>query len=125
MLRPTEIEGRTLSIIDRAIQGQPIEDSRVELKAEWPADEKRAARRIAGHANAARGEPILWIVGVDEGGRRVTGAEISDFADWWVRVKACFDELAPEVSSVNVPSDGKTVVALCFETDRAPYVANN
>ena len=31
-----------------------------------------AARKIAGHANAARGEPILRIIGLDEDGNQVT-----------------------------------------------------
>ena len=64
-MRNHEIEAWALGIIDRVIQKQPIEDDRVELKAEWP-DALKAARRIAGHANAARGEPILWLIGVDE-----------------------------------------------------------
>jgi hypothetical protein len=36
-------------------------------------DLAKAAVQIAGHANAARGESIVWIFGVDEAGREVPG----------------------------------------------------
>jgi hypothetical protein len=124
-MTPTEIEGWTHAVIERVVNGQPVEDSRVELKAEWPADYRRAARRIAGHANAARGEPILWIFGVDEETRLVRGVEAVEFANWFAGVRTCFNELPPEVTDVVVHSNGRYVVALVFPTDRAPYVVNN
>jgi hypothetical protein len=61
-----QIEAWALNAIDRVRSGQPNDDARVELEAGWPDDPKKAARRIAGHANAARGTPILWMIGVDE-----------------------------------------------------------
>ncbi|PYS76160.1 MAG: hypothetical protein DMF66_16260 [Acidobacteria bacterium] len=51
--------------------GQPNEDARVELKAAWPNDAYKAARQIAAHANPAGGEPILWVIGVDQKGEVV------------------------------------------------------
>ena len=63
-MRRHEIEDWALRIIEQVESGQPNEDYRVELKAQWP-DTREAARRIAGHANAAHGEPILWLIGVD------------------------------------------------------------
>jgi hypothetical protein len=54
-MRRAELEAWVLEVLERVEQGKPVEDSRVELKREWP-DPERAARRIAGHANAARGE---------------------------------------------------------------------
>ena len=65
-MRNTDIERWALQVIDRVERQQPVEDSRVELKREWPTSPWSTARRIAGHANAARVEPILWIIGVDE-----------------------------------------------------------
>lgn len=124
-MRYHEIENWALAIIDRVESRQPIEDSRVELKANWPEDPKKAARQIAGHANAARGEPILWLLGVDENAGQVPGADSAEFSSWYARVRASFDELAPEPLSLNVPVGGVTVVALYFETDRAPYVVKN
>ena len=119
-MRKSEIEAWVLSIIDRVVAGQPVEDDRVELKAAW-IDAKKAARRIAGHANASRGESALWLIGVDDAGS-VPGVELDEFTDWYQAVRACFDELAPEVERLNVPYGGVTVVALLIETDRAPFV---
>jgi len=123
-MRPHEIESWALAIIDRVVQRQPVEDSRVELKAEWPREPARAARRLAGHANAARQAPILWLIGVDEGASSVPGADYANLAFWWPQVAHWFDGIAPIIVDVNVPYEGRTVAALCFETDRAPYVVN-
>jgi hypothetical protein len=84
-MRAHEIESWALATIDRVVRNQPVEDSRVELKAEWPRDPSRAARRLAGHANAARQEPILWLIGVDEGARSVPGADYANLAFWWLK----------------------------------------
>lgn len=119
-MRKSEIEAWALDIIDRVVKGQPTEDDRIELKAEW-IDAKKAARQIAGHANASHGEPALWLIGVDEAGK-VPGVELDKFADWHQAVLACFDELAPEIERLNVPYEGVTVSALLIETDRAPFV---
>ena len=59
-----QIESWALRVIDCVKRGQPNEDFLVELKRDW-IDEAKAARRIAGHANAARGENILWLIGFD------------------------------------------------------------
>ena len=64
-MRSHEIESWAYDIIERVQKHQPIEDSRVELKSEW-IDATKAARQIAGHANASHGEPILWLIGIDE-----------------------------------------------------------
>jgi hypothetical protein len=92
-MNKTQIEAWALSIIDRVRADQPIEDSRVELKSEW-IEAVKAARRIAGHANAARGEPILWLIGVDEE-KGVVGAKQEELANWYSAVQNQFDELAP------------------------------
>jgi hypothetical protein len=122
-----QIESWALRVIDSVKSGQPNEDFLVELKATWISGEK-AARRIAGHANAARGENILWLIGVDEkeGADCVIGANVADIASWYPTVESFFNELAPTmISSLNIPVDEKTVVALVFETDRAPFVVKN
>ena len=88
-MRPSQIEMWVLDIVDRIKDGQPIEDSRVELKREWIKPEK-AARRIAGHANAARGDNILWIIGVDEK-NGVIGVDYEELSSWYGEAKSCFD----------------------------------
>jgi hypothetical protein len=118
-----QIEAWALDVIERVDSGASVEDSRVELKAEWPEPQK-AARRIAGHANAARGAEILWLIGVDED-RGVVGAEANEFAAWFPQVEAGFDGLAPAHTELHVPTTGQTVVAMLFETERAPFVVKN
>lgn len=124
-MRQHEIESWVYDIIERVQKCQPIEDSGVELKSEW-IDPTKAARQIAGHANAARGKPILWLIGINEKEGTIPGVYFKDFASWYDEVKAKFDELAPEpIFSINIPTSGVTVAALYFETDRAPYVVKN
>jgi len=123
-MRLHQVESWALRIIDQVEAGRPNEDSRVELKAEWPTDIPRVARQIAGHANAARGEPILWLIGVDQS-NGVTGAEHTELASWYPRVQAQFDGLAPQLTDINIPVKGRIVVALLFVTDRVPFVVKN
>ena len=105
-MRNHEIEAWALSIIDRIKNGQPIEDFRVEIKSKF-LDPVKAARRIAGHANAAQGTPIIWIVGVDEKTAEIiTQTGCVDRADWFEAVRSQFDGLAPEFIDLNVPFNG-------------------
>ena len=113
-----------MRVLERVASHQPIEDSKVEVKREWPTPQK-VARRIAGHANAARGEPILWIVGADEKTGEVVGATFDELADWWSQVRSEFDARAPDLTTINLSWNAKTVVALQFDTNRSPYVVRN
>ncbi len=124
-MTPRQIEAWAIRVIERVEKKQNVEDTLVELKAEWPGDPNRAARRIGGHANAARGEPVLWLIGVDEKAGNVVGAPFSEFANWYPAVEKEFDGIAPRCIPLNVPHNGVTVVALLFETDRAPFVVRN
>jgi hypothetical protein len=120
-----EIENWALNIVDQVKSGQSAEDDKVELKSLWPSDPKKAARRMAGHANAARGEPILWLIGVDER-NGVVGADDVEMANWWPTVQAEFAGLTPGiVAHLNILVEDKTIVAILFETDRAPFVVKN
>lgn len=122
-MRKQQLEARALDICERVQRQHPIEDSHVELKASWPSSDADMARRLAAHANAARGDDALWLIGVDEKSHQITGATIKDTADWWPQIQSYFDDVSPDLSiSLAVPVDGKTVVALLFATDRAPYV---
>src|SRR5262249_28018258 len=98
----------------------PHEDSRVECKAEW-IDPSAAARRIAAHANAAGGGPILWLIGLD-GRRGIIGAANTDLTHLGASVQSEINELPPRMYDLLIPADDKTIVALLFETDRAPFV---
>ncbi|MCM6772422.1 hypothetical protein NDR87_00935 [Nocardia sp. CDC159] len=117
------IELRVLDAVDHVLGGGTVEDDLVEAKAIWPQDPQKAARRIAGMANAAGGQSILWIIGLDEAGRQVVSQPDTDPADWWARVESKFaDETAPDIHILNVATDHGRVVCLAFETDRAPFV---
>jgi len=120
-----EIEFRVINIIERVLKNQPVEDDTVELKSEW-IEPVQAARRLAAHANCARGIPILWIIGLDET-RGLIGADMNEASNWYNAIKSCFDEgiFTNLDKYLNVSYLGKTVVALLFETDRAPYVIKN
>jgi len=122
-MRAPEIEAWTLAVLERLARRQVLEDSRVELKAEWPSPPK-AARRLAGQANALSGDPLLWIIGADES-RGVSGAPAEELSVWWNQVRSQFDGIAPELTDLIVPSGAFAVHSLLFTTDRAPFVVKN
>src|SRR5437016_570969 len=95
-----QLEGWALNVLDRVVSGGRIEDSRVEAKRDWP-EKVDAARKIAGHANAAGGNPILWLIGVDEKDHTVPGADYKELADWFPGVRSQFDDLAPPLQDLN------------------------
>lgn len=122
-MRKVDVEHWILSIADRVRAGLRNEDSRVELKRELtPAG--KAARQIAALANAARGEPALWIIGLDEIDG-VIGCTPGDLAAWWPQVTSQFESLAPELIDLTVPMGSVTLLGLLFGTERVPYVVKN
>lgn len=124
-MKRNQAEAWALQIIDRLQAGQPVEDMRVELKAGW-IDPHKAARRLAGHANAARGDDILWLIGVSDETGKIVGADQTERADWLHAATSSFEDVVPDLlCDLNIPVDGKSVVALVFATDRAPYVVKN
>lgn len=117
-MRPAQIEAKVLSLVDVIAKGARVEDSRVELKSEWPKPEV-AARQIAGHANASGGDPVLWVIGLDEI-RGVISVDPIEFADWWAQVRKEFDGIEPFVTDLVVPTSAGTLTALLFDTSRRP-----
>lgn len=123
-LSNAELEVRVMSILDRVEQGQRIEDSTVELKSTF-IDPVKAAEVLAGHANAASGEQLLWLIGVDEK-QGAVGIDQTELKDWLSKVNTRFDEIAPTlIKDLVVPRNGLSALALVFETDRAPYVVKH
>lgn len=123
IMNATQIENWALNIIEMVKNNAPVEDVRVELKREWP-DYVKAARRIAGHANSSFGEPILWLIGLDEH-LGVVGVSQNEISSWFSQVKSCFEGISPDLVDLNILYDGKTIVALLFDTSRAPFVVKN
>ncbi len=124
VVRGIELEAWALRVLDSVRARGHNEDSRVELKRDWPGDAARAARRIAGQANAARGDDILWLIGVDESNGLV-GASAADTASWWRAVASHFDETPPLLQDQVVHVEGRSIVALLFDTALAPFVVKN
>jgi hypothetical protein len=122
-LRPEQLEKWVLSLVDQVQAGHRVEDSQVELKAAWP-EPKSAARRIAGHANAAGSDRILWVIGLDEAGG-VVAATPTELATWWPKVSAEFNGIPPEVSDLVVVTQWGVVSALLFDVSRRPFVVRN
>lgn len=119
-----EVELWARDITEVVLCGTKWEDSRVELKSEWPEDSNKTAKRLAGHANAARGEGILWIIGLKESPPELTNVEPTEMATWWSRISSEFDGFPPRLETqVNIRIHDKKVVALYFKTrQEAPYV---
>src|SRR5438093_1131931 len=124
-MRPIEIEAWVIRVLNRVVTKEPVEDSRVELKTVWPDEPWPTARRIGGNANAARGDPILWIIGADEKAGTIPGVHGRDLAGWYDPIRNLFDSVAPEPSDLIVQYGNATVVALVFDTSRSPYVVRN
>jgi hypothetical protein len=119
-----EVEVWALRVIEAVSSGNRVEDSRVELKSVWP-EPKPAARRIAALANAAGGAEVMWLIGLDEKAGIVSHPP-EELANWWPMVQAEFDELSPNLTDVVVHvGDADPITALCFSTDRAPYVVKS
>lgn len=122
-MKKSIVEYRVIEIIDLIRNGGKLEDSLVELKSEWIAPDK-AARQIAGLANAARGEDVLWIVGVDEK-LGVVGCGANESEEWYAKVQSYFDGPSPTLWDLAIPHESRLVVALSFCSDQAPYVVRN
>lgn len=116
------LEARALDVVERVAAGGRVEDDLVECKAQW-IEPAKAARRLAAQANAARGDDIVWIVGLDEDSHRVAPVDGTEVANWWAQVQKRFaDGVTPDVDVVSVPTPHGAVVALGFRTDRSPYM---
>jgi hypothetical protein len=125
-MKPQEVELWAREIVAGVLSQHPVEDFRVELKTDW-IEPKKAAPRLAAHANAARGVPILWLIGVNEKSFSLTDVKHLERESWYTSTQKYFDGFAPRLLvDVNVIVEDKTIVALYFETEKeAPYVIKN
>lgn len=115
------IVGRCITDVENGRQAE--DDARFELKSKWPPPNADTARRVAAHANSARGDDIIWVIGVDEKARKVTGAEASDPAQWEDQLRNHFaNRWAPSVRPQVIPWGNTNVVALIFGTIGAPFL---
>jgi hypothetical protein len=126
-MRNQEIESLVRDLADRVSKGLRIEDDRIEFKLQWMTDHNEAARRVAGHANQARAEWILWITGMsDSSGKFATPQPQVDPEKWWSQVESEFEgKVAPQPRILQVAIGQEIVTAILFETARPPYVVRN
>jgi hypothetical protein len=112
-MKGQEIKVWALDVIASVQSGKPSEDSKVELKASW-LDVKQVARKLAAHANAAYGENILWLIGLDQKSGAVFGADHNELANWYPQLKKEFDgNNAPLLlADANINIGTETIVAL-------------
>ena len=85
MLRNTRIENWIYEIVENIEDGKSIEDTRVELKSDW-INAYKAARQIAGQANASFGSEIIWVIGINEKKSEIVGCEYSELENWWKQI---------------------------------------
>jgi len=121
-MRVAQLEATVLGAIDAARSGHH-EDDVFEFKRDWPGVDK--ARQLAASANRARGETLIYVIGLDDAGTVMPAAEV-DPATWFAQLEARFDGPAPELlHHVRIEvSNAESVVALAFDTSAAPYVIN-
>lgn len=118
-----EVEAWAYRLIRDAETRRRVEDSRAELKSNWP-EARDVARQLAGHANAAAGEPILWLFGVDEHSG-VVPYQTRNMADWRPQLDAEFEGVAPGMQHFALQWKDRPFEALVFRTDAPPYVVRN
>ena len=125
-MKRIEIENWARTAVEASMTGEtPDEDSGIEFKREL-IKPKDAAKRIAGLANAARGENVMWVVGFDDEAKEVCTTSREDLSSWWPKVQRAFDLVSPDMKDVVVPIDGLgNVLALMFHTDNAPFVTRD
>jgi hypothetical protein len=109
-----------------ASAGHVLEDSRVELKGRL-IDPGQAARRLAAHANVSGGEPVLWVIGIDEKTGKCVGASREELTNWLSALRSHFVGDAPNLRQTVVVSitTGANLLALHFDSDEAPYIVRN
>lgn len=123
MTKP-QLENRVLEIVQTVVGGRRVEDDLTECKTQWPALPK-ASRQLAASANRAAGDEIVWIVGLDETAGKVTEIEPVEISNWTAQLYKPFPQgIYPELlHNFRVPVDeNQHVIALVFDTARAPYV---
>src|ERR1700751_2117270 len=114
----SQLEAWANNIVQAVAVGRYQEDDRVEFKSRWM-ETPKAARRIAGAANAARGVDLMWIIGVDpRQPQPFTDPPQNELAHWLPAVKAHFAEAhTPAFRGFQIQVDGHPCYALAFDLE--------
>ncbi|MFC9354094.1 hypothetical protein [Arthrobacter sp. NPDC057013] len=122
-MRAIDLEARVLTAVEQIRSGKSVEHDFVECKRDWPKEEK--VRQLAGSLNRAGGDPVIYIIGIDESSGEIFDVSATEVADWWSQIMPKFDQTPPEMIRhlpIHVGDDGSQVIAVAFASDRAPYV---
>ena len=127
------LEYSALEYIDALRNGRPLPAS-TDLIAHfptWPGLPRRAARILAAYANTARGQEVLWLIGVRDnavGKLTLPGADSARFDEWLHGLAPYFDGLVPVVRAFTLDTGaagvqpGRQPIALQIDSARAPFV---
>lgn len=117
------LQGWAQEIIEKVAKKSLVEDDLIEFKREWIKPHK-AARRIAAHANAARGQDILWLVGVDpDAADPFFELRESKPDEWFAQIKGFFaDGHFPGFRYFHVGWGDKVLYAIVFDTSEFPFL---
>lgn len=122
-----EVDARVQAAIENLQAGRAVEDDTgIEFKGDWP-DPVKKARQLAGAANALRGGPLIYVIGVHDKTGAVTLPTKTEPQEWYAGIRKSFDQVAPELLRSQVVYFGEesaAVVALIFDTSQFPYVIN-
>ena len=120
-VKPSQLEATVLGAVMARRSGHSSEDDRIEFKRQWPGSDK--ARQLAAAANRANGEPLIYVIGVDDKDGSVHALDDTDPAMWWQQMQKSFDDATPDLTShlTITVAENEHVTALLFATDRAPY----
>lgn len=121
-MRAIDLETRVLAAVERIRNGEKIENDLIECKRGWPSDNK--ARQLAGSLNRAAGDPVIYVIGIDEKDGSIHDTSDTDILDWWNQIVGQFDQVPAEmVRHIDVPINAtESVVGIAFSSDRAPYL---
>lgn len=122
-MRAIDLETKVITAVDQIRAGQQVEHDFIECKRDWPQESK--ARQLAASLNRAGGDPVIYIIGIDEKTAEISDVIGTEVSDWWGQITPKFDQAPPEMvrhMSVPVGDEGEHVVAVAFASDRAPYV---
>ncbi len=80
-MNASQFEVKVVDLVDRVVSGSRVEDGNVECKSDGPANHAKAARQLAGLANASGSDFVIWIIGLDEDDHTVFDRSPAEPAD--------------------------------------------
>jgi hypothetical protein len=120
------VDATVQAAIENLQAGRGVEDDSIELKAEWP-DPATKVRQFAGAANALRGDPLIYVIGVHDKTGAITTPVPVEPKEWYDQICKPFDQIPPSLlwsQTVFVGHDSKSVTVMVFGTDEFPYLIN-